>query len=150
MKSNIIKSFAVRNKLLVLHDIGISLFFIFISILFLMTGTWYLIISSLILQFFVVPLFINSLLFKNIIIFSDKVVLKRYFVASQILYFKDIEKVALNKRNTLQVVMFYKINNIFTKFHFYISALKYRDCIELIEIVNNKLKNERVKYETNC
>ncbi|MCJ8327658.1 MAG: hypothetical protein MJK08_11250 [Campylobacterales bacterium] len=112
MKNNIIKSFSSKSKLLVLHDITISVFFIFIAIMFSMIYEWYLIILSFILLCFIIPLFINSLLFKNIIIFSDKVILERYFIGKKTLYFKHIEKIVLNKRNTLQIVMFYKINKL--------------------------------------
>jgi len=141
-KEKLIKTYTYgKNFLLMLHDFVLYIFVILLGVMFLYAGVWFWLIS-IFLFFAFIPLLVSLILFEKIDIFQDRIEIKQVLFGKQVLKIKDIKSVELNSTGFILFPLFRVKNNIFKKFYFVTSALSYKDCYELQEIVQDILNKE--------
>jgi len=118
------------------------LFVISIATFFLLLNTWYLYLVSLFLYIAFIPLFLSLFLFKSITIYNNKIELEQTLFGIQILLISDIKSIELNSTGFILFPFFRVKNNWFKKYYFVVTVLPYKDCYELLEIINKLLKKE--------
>ena len=144
-KSNVLYEVEERGLIYLIFGDFLMIFVLFITILWLFTlEKMASILCAIVLLIYVIYFLLNSITFKKLIIYENKVVIDRFIFGASIIEISDIKKVfSTGYVTSSQLIFVSQKRGYFSRFCYLVTGLTVIQQHE-IETICNRLKQERM------